>query len=98
MGESSEADGLRRLLSIHLVMTTHGPHQTMKISILIARMLGKTNCYSAIQEKHRSKIWHVRPENRTSYEDNNFHNKNDVVGNVPNTLKKVQGSSHSAFP
>lgn len=41
----------------------------------------------------------MRPENRTSYEDNNFHNENeDVVGNVPNTLKKVQGSSLPAFP
>lgn len=88
---SSEADVLRRLLGIHLAMTTHGPHQTMKISILIARMLSKTNCYSAIQEKHRSKIWHVRPENRTSYEDNFYNENDDVVGNVPNTLKKSPG-------
>lgn len=41
----------------------------------------------------------MRPENGTLYEGNNFHNENeDVVGNVPNTLKKVQGSSHPPFP
>lgn len=41
----------------------------------------------------------VRPENRTLCEDNNFRNENeDVVGNIPNTLKKVQGSSHPPFP
>lgn len=61
--------------------------------------LAKLTAIQQFKKNTEAKQGLVRPENRTSYEDNNFHNENqDVVGNVPNTLKKVQGSSHPPFP
>lgn len=40
----------------------------------------------------------VRSENRTSYEDNNFHSENeDVVETFPNTSEKIHSFSQPAF-
>nr|KAF6498942.1 hypothetical protein HJG59_000716 [Molossus molossus] len=56
---------------------------------------------TAIQQSQKNieaKYAIVRPENRTSYEDNNFHSENeDVVDTLPNTSEKLQGFSQGAF-
>ncbi|KAK1338693.1 hypothetical protein QTO34_019350 [Cnephaeus nilssonii] len=56
---------------------------------------------TAIQQSQKNieaKYATVRSENRTSYEDNNFHSENeDVVETFPNTSEKIQGFSQPAF-
>lgn len=51
-------------------------------------------CFTVVEAKHAI----VRSENRTLYEDNDFHSENeDVVETFPNTSEKVQGFSQPAF-
>ncbi|XP_054572561.1 ankyrin repeat domain-containing protein 26 [Eptesicus fuscus] len=56
---------------------------------------------TAIQQSQKNieaKYATVRSENRTSYEDNNFHSENEnVVETFPNTSEKIQGFSQPAF-
>ncbi|XP_045441810.1 ankyrin repeat domain-containing protein 26 isoform X3 [Pipistrellus kuhlii] len=56
---------------------------------------------TAIQQSQKNieaKYATVRSENRTSYEDNNFHSENEgVVETFPKTSEKIQGFSQPAF-
>ncbi|XP_023617739.1 ankyrin repeat domain-containing protein 26 isoform X7 [Myotis lucifugus] len=56
---------------------------------------------TAIQQSQKNieaKYAIVRSENRTLYEDNNFHSENeDVVETFPNTSEQIQGFSQPAF-
>ncbi|KAM7158327.1 ankyrin repeat domain-containing protein 26 isoform 2-T3 [Molossus nigricans] len=56
---------------------------------------------TAIQQSQKNieaKYAIVRPENRTLYEDNNFHSENeDAVETLPNASEKLQGFSQGAF-
>lgn len=51
-------------------------------------------CFTVGEAKYAT----VRSENRTLYEDNNFHSENeDVVETFPNTSEQIQGFSQPAF-
>lgn len=51
-------------------------------------------CFTIVEAKYAT----VRSENRTSYEDNNFHSENEgVVETFPKTSEKIQGFSQPAF-